>query len=89
MTLPNIDCARIVRDGGIDAMAALSAALIDAIVGLPSLDQERLKLNFARAMAEITIEVINPAVAAFPELEPEEDTWKSVARVRATARADG
>jgi hypothetical protein len=89
MTLPNIDCARIVRDGGIDAMAALNAALINAIVGLPALDQERLKLNFARAMAEITIEVINPAAAAFPELEPDEDTWKSVARVRATARADG
>jgi hypothetical protein len=89
MTLPNIDCARIVRDGGIDAMAALNAALIDAIVGLPALDQERLKLNFARAMAEITVHVINPAVTAFPELEPDEDTWKSVARVRATARADG
>ena len=89
MTLPNIDCARIVRDGGIDAMAALNAALIDAIVGLPALDQERLKLTFARATAALTREVLNPAVAAFPELEPDEATWKSVARVRAPARAAG
>lgn len=88
MTLPNIDCARIVRDGGIDAMAALNAALIDAIAGLPVLDQERLKLNFSRVMVEITTEIINPAVAAFPELEPDENTWKSVAKVRAIARAN-
>ena len=60
MKLPNIDCARIVRDGGIDAMAALSAALCDAIAELPALDQERLKLAFGRAMAEITMEIINP-----------------------------
>jgi len=87
MTLPNIDCARIVRNGGIDAMAALNAALTDAIAGFPALDQEKLKLRFGRAMAEITTEIINPAVAAFPELEPDENTWKSVAKVRAIARA--
>lgn len=69
-------------------MAALNAALIDAIAGLPALDQERLKLNFGRVMAEITTEIINPAVAAFPELEPDENTWKSVAKVRAFARAN-
>ena len=88
MKLPNIDCARIVRDGGIDAMAALNAALSDAIAGLSALDQERLKLTFGRAMAEITLEIINPAMAAFPELEPDENTWKSVAKVRATERAN-
>lgn len=87
MKLPNIDCARLVRDGGIDAMAALNAALSDAIAGLPAVDQERVKLAFGRAMAEITIEIINPAVEAFPELEPDENTWESVAKVRATERA--
>lgn len=88
MKLPNIDCARIVRDGGIDAMAALNAALSEAIAGFPALDQARMKLSFGRAMAEITMEVINPAVAAFPELEPDEDTWKRVAKARATERAN-
>ena len=88
MTLPNIDCARIVRDGGIDAMAALNSALSEAIAELSMLHQDELKLVFGRAMAQISTEIINPAVAAFPELEPDENAWAAVAKVRATARAN-
>ncbi len=88
MTPPTIDCARIVRDGGIDAMAALNAALSEAISGLQQSDQENLKLAFGRAMGEIVTEIINPAVAAFPELEPDPETWKLVANARAAARAN-
>jgi hypothetical protein len=88
MTPPTINCARTIRDGGIDAMAALNAALSEAISGLPQPDQESLKLAFGRAMGEIVTEIINPAVAAFPELEPDPETWELVVKARAAARAN-
>jgi hypothetical protein len=88
MKPPTINCARIVRDGGIDAMAALNAALSEAISGLPQPDQDSLKLAFGRAMGKIVTEIINPAIAAFPELEPDPETWKLVAKTRAAARAN-
>lgn len=88
MNLTDINRARIVRDGAIDAMAALDVALTEAIGGLEDADRHVLKLAFGRAMAEITLELINPAVKAFPELEPGDDTWRFVAKSRATARAN-
>jgi hypothetical protein len=88
MTFPTIECARHVRDGGIDAMAALDHALAEAIVGLSPHDQLALKCAFGKVMGEITAEIINPAVSAFPELKPDESTWTAVARSRATRRSD-
>ena len=88
MTLPTLNCARLVRDGGIDAMAALNEALGEAIVGLAPEDQERLKRAFGRVMGKVLEEIINPAVQAFPELEPDEATWVAVAKARATVRSD-
>jgi hypothetical protein len=87
MKPPHINCARIVRDGGIDAMAALNEALREALHGLSPQDQESLKLSFGRAMGEVVDALINPAVQAFPELEPDEATWTSVAKARARLRA--
>lgn len=86
MKPPTITCARLVRDGGIDAMAALNEALREAIVGLAPQDQENLKRAFGRVMGEVVEEIINPAVHAFPELDPDEGTWIAVAKARAAAR---
>ena len=88
MTLPTIACARSVRDGGIDAMAALNEALREAIVGLSPQDQQALQLTFGQVMGEIIEKIINPAAQAFPELEPSQDTWVTVAKARAAARAN-
>ena len=88
MTPPTIDSARHIRDGGIDAMAALNDALREAIGGLSPQDQQQIKNAFGQVMGEITLTLINPAVSAFPELKPDESTWASVARSRAAARSD-
>ncbi|WP_338846298.1 hypothetical protein V8J88_21380 [Massilia sp. W12] len=69
-------------------MAALNEALRDAIADLQQQDSRAIKLAFAHAMAEISEKIINPAVHAFPELEPNEEIWKSVAKARAVARAN-
>jgi len=84
----NIDSARHLRDGGIDAMAALDHALREAMGGVSLEEQQALKQAFGKVMGEITVELINPAVHAFPELAPDESTWAQVARSRAAARAD-
>lgn len=69
-------------------MAALNDALCEALIGLPPQDQESLKRAFGRVMGEVTMEIINPAVRAFPELDPDETTWAAVAKTRATERSN-
>ena len=88
MTPSTIDSARHIRDGGIDAIAALDHALREAMVGVSQQEQQALKTAFGKVMGEITVELINPAVRAFPELDPDESTWAAVARSRAAARSD-
>lgn len=87
MKLPNIHCAQMTRDAGIDAMAALNQGLSDAIVGLEGQELTDLKLVFGKVMAEILLELINPAIAAFPELNLDEATWQQVVLDRAASRA--
>lgn len=88
LTLPTIDCARAVRDGGIDAMTALNEALREAIAGLTPAQADELKHAFGRVMGDLVEDIINPAVHAFPELDPDPATWIAVAKARATARSD-
>ena len=88
MTPSSIDSARHIRDGGIDAMAALDHALSQAMVGVSPQEQQVLRRAFGRAMGEIMAELINPAVSAFPELRPDKATWVAVAQSRASARSD-
>ena len=69
-------------------MAALNESLQEALLHHHDLqDQQRLKRVFAEVMAEITVRIINPAVEAFPELEPNEETWVSVVRAKAADRS--
>jgi hypothetical protein len=88
MTPASMDSARHIRDGGIDAMAALNHALGQAIVGLSPSQQQELRHAFGHVMGEITERLIHPAVSAFPELRPDEATWLSIAKARAAARSD-
>ena len=66
-------------------MAALNEALREAIAGLTPGQADELKLAFGRVMGELVVEIINPAVRAFPELDPDPATWIAVAKARAAA----
>jgi len=88
MNPPNIECARAMRDGGIDAMAALNDALGEAIKGLAPQQAHELKLAFGSIMGDIAEKIVNPAVESFPQLAPDEETWISIARARAAARCN-
>jgi hypothetical protein len=87
MNLTDIKRACTIRNGAIDAMDALNAALIESIVGLEDADHQSLKIAFGRAMGEISVELIHPVVKTFPELEPSSATWRAVAKSRAMARS--
>lgn len=87
MQFHTIDCARAMRDGGIDAMAALDDALADALSLVPEAEHRELKQAVGRAMSAIMSEMIHPAVRAFPDLEPTEEIWRSAVKERLGARA--
>jgi hypothetical protein len=89
MTPPTINCARSVRDGGIDAMAALNEAVRKALACCPTENAQELKLVFGQVMAEVVEKLINPAVLAFPELELDEAAWAHIATTKALGRSNG
>jgi hypothetical protein len=68
-------------------MAALDDALTIAIKSIPEDLHREIKHAVGRAMSAIMDETINPAILAFPELKPSEETWRAVAKSRAFARA--
>jgi hypothetical protein len=88
MKPPNLNCALAIRDGGIDAMAALNEALREALVDLAPDQEQELKRAFGRVMATVVEELINPAIGAFPELEPDDATWVAIANARAQGRSN-
>ncbi|HXC39605.1 MAG TPA: hypothetical protein VN667_11740 [Burkholderiales bacterium] len=67
-------------------MAALNDALVDAIADINPEQAEELKRVFGDVMAAVVDELINPAIQAFPELDPDDATWRAVAKARAAAR---
>ena len=87
MNLPTLNCARSIRDGGIDAVAALNAALAGALVDAPQDSHREIKHAIGRAMSAVLDETVNPAVRAYPELDPDDETWIAIAKARAAARA--
>jgi len=86
LPLPTINCARAVRDGGIDAMAALNEALRKAIVDVPPDQVDAFKLAFGRIMGDLVEDIINPAIEAFPGLDVSEAEWIAIAKARAKER---
>jgi hypothetical protein len=85
--VPNITCARAIRDGGIDAVAALNEALRLALVDSSPESHDAIKLAIGRLISEVLQTTVEPAVEAFPELEPDDATWIAVAQARAAARS--
>lgn len=82
-----LEAARLLRDGCIDAAAALDTALSDALKELPTDDRSTWARATGRAMAEVFDQVMNPALAAYPELEVDEAAWIKIAREQAAKRA--
>ena len=82
-----LDAARALRDGGIDAMAALDEMINEALKYLPESQHTDVKLATGRVMGLVIEEIINRAIAAFPELNPSEQTWALVAKTKALERA--
>ena len=79
--------AQALRDGGIDACAALSEALHRVLDHLPAEQAPAVKHAMGRALAAVLAETVEPAVKAFPELDPDDATWQAVVRATAKARA--
>lgn len=87
MNLITLSAAQALRDGGIDAMAALDSALAIAISSAPEAMHSEMKLAIGRAMSAIMDETFNPAVRTFPELQPSNEVWRATAKERVLARA--
>jgi DNA-binding transcriptional LysR family regulator len=89
MRLPDVECARIVRDGGIEALDALNAIVTDAASQLSPAEQRQLRRAVATAMSCILDALVNPALKQYPELDVDEDTWGAIAASRSRSRGAG
>lgn len=67
-------------------MAALSSALNIALVGVSHEDSVELKSIFGKVMGDVTLEIINPAIMAFPELAVDDSAWRAIVVASAEAR---
>lgn len=81
-----LDAAREIRDGGIDACAALNHALADALAHLPTEAHAEVKLSIGRAMAAVLDETVHQAMITFPELEPTEEAWITAVKTQLKKR---
>lgn len=88
MKLPSLGCAQALRDGGIDAMAALDHALVQALKNAPEAAHAELKLAIGQAMSAIMDATLQPAICSFPELKPTDASWREVVSERLAARAN-
>lgn len=86
MTPPSIECARGMRDAGIDAMAALTSVFPDLLHGLSEQDAREVKTAFGNVMGEVVDRLINPAVRAYPELKTDDAAWAAIVKERAIER---
>jgi len=82
-----LEAARSLRDGAIDAAAALDDALREAFKDLAPQNRSTWARATGRAMAAIFDEVLNPVIAAYPELEADQSAWVAIAQARAGKRA--
>lgn len=82
-----LDSARALRDGGIDALAALDDMVRETLHHLPEALHGTVKSAAGRAMCVVSEETINRAINAFPELKPDQETWINVAKTKALRRA--
>lgn len=86
MKLPTRDGALALRDGGIDAMAALDHAFERTLDRAHEEPHTELKLAVGHAMPAVMDAALRPAIDAFPEIAPSEDAWRATVRERLTER---
>lgn len=79
--------ARALRNGGIDAVAALDSAMHQALLLAPGIEHEEIKALLGRAMSAVLAETVERAVHDHPELRPDEASWIAIAKQEATRRA--
>lgn len=84
---PTREAAQAIRNGAIDACAALDAALVNALNHLPAADRAPLRRAVAQVMGAIVLDLLNPAIAAYPDLEVGDAEWAEIALSRAATRA--
>lgn len=84
--LMSIDTARLIRDGGIEAMDALNAILDEALPRLSGSEEKELRLAIARTISAILDNIVNPALREHPQLEVDEDSWGAIAVARSKER---
>lgn len=68
-------------------MAALDQMLIHTPKYLPATQHDGIKRITGRLMGAVAMETINQAIKAFPELNPDEETWVSVAISKGLGRS--
>lgn len=83
-----LNAARMLRDGGIDACAALNAMLTEVLAEFPAEQHREIKLPIARVMAAVLDETVNKAITAYPELNPSNETWIEAVRTQAEKRVN-
>ena len=86
MKISGIDCARIVRDSAMDAMDALNEILTDIAKRASAEEQEDVRRAIAMTMDAVLVNLVNPVLRDFPELDVDEETWGEIALTRARIR---
>jgi hypothetical protein len=81
-----LESARALRDGGIDALAALDDMVRETLHRLPEELHADIQSAIGHAMGVVVDETINRAIKAFPELKPDEETWINIAKTKALKR---
>lgn len=82
-----LEAARSLRNGAIDAAGALDDALREAFKDLAPQNRSTWARATGRAMAAIFDEILNPIIAAYPELEADQSAWVAIAQAQAAKRA--
>jgi len=81
------EAAHAFRNGAIDAAAALDDALREASRHLAPQNRAMWARATGRAMAAIFDEILNPMIAAYPELETDQSAWVAIAQAQAAKRS--
>ena len=86
-TALSLGAARALRNGGIDAVAALDSAMHQALLLAPGIEHEEIRELLGRAMTAVLTETVERAIRDHPELRPDESSWVAIAKQEVVRRA--
>jgi len=87
MKLPNIDSARIVRDSGMDAMDAVNEILVDLTGKVSAEEMKVIRRGIALVMDAVCVNLVNPVLRQYPELDVDVEVYGRIALERARLRS--